>query len=94
MVDGDSQCAAPIHLGHLAEKIRSMIRPPFQDVVLPLMNHFVGQCVDELLFTILAPLECLLEQGKGQANFALGWRAKAILIEPWSRSPPTHEHAD
>ena len=38
-----------------------MIRPLFQDVVLPLMNHFVSQCVDELLFAILAPLECLLE---------------------------------
>jgi hypothetical protein len=80
MVDGDRQGAAPIHLGHLAEKIRSMIRPPLQDVVLPLMNHFVCQCVDDLLLAMLAPLECLLEQGKGQANFALGGRAKAILI--------------
>jgi hypothetical protein len=80
MVDGNRQGTAPIHLGHFAKKIRSMIRPPLQDVVLPLMNHFVCQCVDDLLLTILAPLEYLLEQGKGQANFALGWRTKALLI--------------
>jgi hypothetical protein len=80
MVDGDGQCTAPIHLGHLTEKIRSMIRPPLQDVVLPLMNHFVRQRIHDFLLAILAPLEYLLEQGKGQANFALGGRAKTILI--------------
>ena len=80
MVDGDGQCTAPIHLGHLAEKIRPMIRPPFQDVELPLMNHFVGQRVHDLLLAILASVGGLLEQGKGQANFALGGRAKTILM--------------
>lgn len=80
MVDGDGQGAAPIHLGHLAKKVRSMIWPPFQDVELPLMNHFVGQRVHDFLLAILALLEYLLEQGKGQANFALGGRTKAILM--------------
>jgi hypothetical protein len=94
MVDGDRQGAAPIHLGHLAEKIRSMIRPPLQDVELPLMDHFVSQRVHDFLLAIFAPLECLLEQGKGQANLAFGWRAKAILMEPWSWPSTTHEHAD
>jgi hypothetical protein len=65
MVDGDRQGAVPIHLGHLAEKIRSMIRPPFQDIELPLMNHFVRQRIHDLLLAVRAPLGGLLEQGKG-----------------------------
>jgi hypothetical protein len=60
MVDGDRQGAVSIYLGHLAEKICSMIRPPLQDVVLPLMNHFVRQRAHELLLAILALLEHLL----------------------------------
>jgi len=94
MVDCDGQGAVPIHLGHLAEKIWSMIRSPLQDVVLPLMNHFVCQRAHDLLFAILAPLGDLFEQGKGQANLAPGRWAKTILIQPWSRSSTTHEHAD
>jgi hypothetical protein len=61
MVDGDRQGAVSIHLGHLAEKIRSMIRSPLQDVVLPLMNHFVRQGAHDLLLAILASLGDLLE---------------------------------
>jgi hypothetical protein len=94
MVDGDRQGAVPIHLGQFAEKIRTMTRPPFQNVVLPLMNHFVRQRIHDLLLAVLAPLGGLLEQGKGQANFAPGRRAKTILIQPWPRSSTTHEHAD
>ena len=94
MVDGDRQGAVPIHLGHLAKKIRPMTRPSLQDVVLPLMNHFVRQRAHDLLLAILAPLGDLLEQGKGQANLAPGRWAKTILIQPWSRSSTTHEHAD
>jgi hypothetical protein len=60
MVDGNRQGAVPIHLGHLAEKIRTMIRPPLQDVVLPLMNHFVRQRAHDLLLAILAPLDNLM----------------------------------
>jgi len=94
MVDSDRQGAVPIHLGHLAEKSRPMIRPPLQDVVLPLMNHFVRQRIDDLLLAILAPSGDLLEQGKGQANFALGRRAKTILVQSRPRSSTTHEYAD
>jgi hypothetical protein len=65
MVDSDRQGAVPIHLGHLAEKIRSMVWPPFQGVVLPLVNHFVCQRIHDLLLAVLAPLGDLLEQRKG-----------------------------
>jgi hypothetical protein len=65
MENGDCQSPVSIHFGHLAEKIRSMIRPPFQDVVLPLMNHFVRQGTQDLLLAIFAPSDNLLEQRKG-----------------------------
>ena len=65
MVDGDRQGTVPIHLGHLAEKIRSMIWSALEDVVLPLMNHFVRQRAYDFLLAILAPLGGLIEQGKG-----------------------------
>lgn len=94
MVDGDGQHTVSIHLGHLAEKIQPMIRPSFQDVVLPLMNHFVGQRVDDFLLAIFALLNNLLQQGQREANFALGRWAKTISIQSWSRSSTTHEQAD
>jgi len=94
MVDGDRQGTAPVHLGHLAEKIRPVIRPPFQDVVLPLMNHFVRQGIHDLLLPVLTVSGDLLEQGKREADLALGWRAKTLLIQPWSRASATDEHAD
>ena len=71
-----------------------MIWPAFQDVELPLMNHFVGQGIDDLLFTIFTLLDDLVEQGQGKTNLALDRRAKTIPIQPWSRSSATHEHTD
>ena len=53
MVDRDRQGAVPIHLGHLPQKFSSMIRPPFEDVVLPLMDHLVREGADELVPAIL-----------------------------------------
>jgi hypothetical protein len=94
MIDGDRECTVPIHLGHLTEKIRPMIRSPLEDVVLPLMDHFVGQRAHDLLLAILAPLGGLLEQGKGEANLSLGRWAKAILIQSGPRPSMTDEHAD
>jgi len=94
MVDGDRHGAVPIHFGHFAEKIRPMVRPPLQDIVLPLMNHFMRQRTHDLLLTILALFGDLLEQGKGQANLTPSRRANAIPIEsrPWSST--SHEQAD
>ena len=94
MVDGDRQGPVSIHLGHLAEKIRAMIWPPFQNVELPLMNHFVRQRIHDLLLPILACVGDLLEQGQGEANFACDGRAKTLLIQPWLRASTTREHTD
>ena len=94
MVDGDRQGPVSIHLGHFAQKVLSMIWPPLEDVELPLMNHFVGERVYDLLLPILACPDDLLEQGKGEANFACDGRAKTLLIQPWFRPSTTHEHTD
>ena len=94
MIDGDRQGAIPIHLGHLAEEIRPVIRPPLQTVVLPLMNHLVRQGIHNFLPAICACRGGLLEQGQGEANLALGWWAKTLLIQPGSWPSAADEHAD
>ena len=49
VIDRHRQCAVPIHVGHFAEKIQAVIRAALEDVVLPLMDHFVGQGADEFI---------------------------------------------
>src|SRR4026209_866945 len=94
MVDRDRQSAVTIHLRHLAEKIRPMLRPPLQDVELPLMNHFVRQRVQNLLLAVRASPDNLMKQGKREANLACGLRAKAVSTQPWPGSASTDDHAD
>ena len=94
MIDGDRQGAVPVHFGHPTKKIPPMIRPSLQDVELPLMNHFMRQRAHNLPLTILAPLDGLSEQGKGEADFSFGRRAKTVLIPSGPRSLMIHEHAD
>ncbi len=48
VVDRDPQPVL-IHPGHHATKIGAMIRAAFQDIVLPLVNHFVRQGHDGLV---------------------------------------------
>ena len=38
----------PIHLLHLAAKVRPMIRPALTDIELPLVNHLVGERRDHV----------------------------------------------
>ncbi len=94
MVHGDRQGSVPIHLSHLAEKIRPMIRSTLQDIELPLMNHFMRQRAHDFLLAILGPLNDLSEEGKGEANFSHSRRATTIPIQSRTRSSSTHEHAD
>jgi hypothetical protein len=46
MPDGNPQQTASIHLAHLAEEIGTMIRPPLQEIKLPLMDHFMSQSTE------------------------------------------------
>src|SRR5687767_6003912 len=93
MVHGDRQGSISIHLGHLAEEIRPMIRLTLEDIELPLMNHFMRQRAHDFLFAILAPLNYLSEEGKGKANFAHSRRATTIPIQSRTRFSTTHKHA-
>jgi hypothetical protein len=62
MRNGNSQQTASVHLPHLGEEFESVIRPSFQEVELPLMDHFMGQSIQELLLRVGRPGLELLEQ--------------------------------
>lgn len=49
MIDRDGEFAVAIHFGHLSEKIRAMVRAPLEDVVLPLVNHFMCEGAHEFI---------------------------------------------
>src|SRR4029078_8426277 len=49
VIDRNGECAVAVHLLHLAEEIRAMIRTPLEDVVLPLVDHFMRHCADEFV---------------------------------------------
>ena len=49
MVDRDGEFAITIHFGHLSQKIRAMVRATLEDVVLPLVNHFMCEGTHELI---------------------------------------------
>ena len=57
VVEGDAQSAVSVHLRHFSQKVRSMIRPPLEDIELPLMDHFMGKGTDELLSPIWGSCE-------------------------------------
>jgi len=55
VVDRNGEDAVAVHLPHLAEEIRSMIRTPLEDVVLPLVNHLMRHCADEFVLSKRRP---------------------------------------
>jgi hypothetical protein len=91
MVGGDGDVARTIHLRHLPEKIPSVVRPPFQHIELPLVDHLMGEGIQQLLFRVGRPCCEPLQQGLGQANFPTAaapgrWR--------YSWTATADEHAD
>src|SRR5512134_1682503 len=71
MVDRDGQLAAAVHLGHLAQKFRSMIGPSLEQIVLPLMDHLMGESTDQLVAAIGSAGQEGLEERKRQTDFTL-----------------------
>jgi len=55
MIDGNGEFAITIHLAHLSQKVRAMVRAPSENVVLPLVNHFMCEGADELMSAIGSP---------------------------------------
>lgn len=61
MADGDTQ-AIVVHGGHLAGKVRSVIRSSLEHVELPLVNDLMRQRAEDLLLDVMASLRQLLQQ--------------------------------
>jgi len=77
MVNRDGQGAIAVHLSHLAQKVRSMIRSPFEDIVLPLMDHFMGEGAGQFIQSIGCASQQGLEERERQADFTL----KGFLLD-------------
>src|SRR5574341_132084 len=52
MIDRDGQQAIAIHFSHLPQKVRPVIGTPLEDVILPLVNHFVRQRARDFVLAI------------------------------------------
>ncbi len=91
MIDGDGHLARAVHLGHFSQKIRTVIRSPLQHVELPLMDHFVGEGVEQFLFHILRAGRKPFEQGEGQADFPM---AESRSRKSRSRAAAACEHTN
>jgi hypothetical protein len=70
VINRDTQKPVTVDLPHLSTKVRPMIRSSLQDVILPLMDHLVGQCVEDDLFAAHSIRRHLADQGEGQSDAA------------------------
>ena len=94
MVDRNGQLAVTIHFGHLSQKVLAMIRPPLEDVVLPLVNHFVRDSADELISAIGTTCQQGFEERKRESDFTLRGSMRGASAPGRARTGSTHEHAD
>jgi len=94
VVDRNRDHPAPVHLGHLPHKIRAVIRLPLQDVELPLMNHFMGQGVEQFLLGVGGSFGQALHQRLGETDLPLGSIRSRFVELSWARASATDEHAD
>lgn len=70
VINRDAQKPVTVDLPHLSTKVGPMVRSALQDVVLPLMDHLVGQCVEDDLFAARSIRRHLPDQGEGQSDAA------------------------
>jgi hypothetical protein len=70
VINRDTQPPVAVNLPHLSSKVRPMIRSALQDVVLPLMDHLVGQCVEDDLLAAHSIRRYLPDQREGQSDAA------------------------
>jgi hypothetical protein len=52
VVGCDRHVSRAVHFSHLSQEGRPMIRSTFQEIELPLMNHFMSDRVQEFLFPV------------------------------------------
>ena len=94
MVDRHGKSAVSVHLPHLPEEIRSVIRPPLEDVVLPLVNHLVRQRTDEFVSPERRARYQRGQKRKRKADFPFGGLGRRPLPPGGAGTGPAHEHAD
>lgn len=71
MIDRDGEFAMTIHFRHLSQKICAMVRASLEDVVLPLMNHFMCEGAYELISSAGSTAQQEFEERKREADFTL-----------------------
>src|SRR5262245_18194847 len=94
MIDRDGEFAITIHFGHLSQKIRPMVRTSLEDVVLPLVNHFMCEGADELISATGSTAQQEFEEGERETDFALRGFVRSASTPGRAWAGPAHEHAD
>ena len=89
VIDRDTETIS-IHPGHHATKISAMIRATLQDIVLPLVNHFVRQGHDG--FVVLLQVVRLKEHGR-QPDASSSGRLLGGARKRLPRSDPADKHS-
>jgi len=92
VVDRDGDFAGAIHLHHFPQKIQTVIRPPFQHIELPLMDHLMGEGIEEFLDCVRGPFGEPLQQREGEADLSTATACGGGLWR--SRPTVTGENAD
>lgn len=69
VVGGDRHFSRAVHFRHLSQEGQPMIRPTLQEIELPLMNHFMSDRIQELLFRIRGSVAESHKERERQANF-------------------------
>src|SRR5574340_571752 len=88
VVDRDAE-AVLIHPHHHAAKIGAMVRAALQDIVLPLMDHFMRECGQGLAALVRA---VPMEEDRREFDATSGRIARSLGGD-LSRSDPADEHA-
>jgi hypothetical protein len=86
VVGGDRHFSRAVHFRHFSQKVRPMIRTTLQEIELPLMNHFMSDRVQELLFRIRRSVAESHKKWKRQANFSTALTDRC----PWPTTAGEH----
>jgi len=70
VVCGDGHLTRSIHLPHLLEKVQAVIRPPLQDIELPLVDHLMGEGIQEFLLRVGRSLGEPFQQRERETNLS------------------------
>lgn len=70
VVSGHGYFPGTIHVRHLAHEVQAVIGLPFQDIELPLVDHLMGEGIQQFLFCVGRSFREPLQQRERQSNFS------------------------